>query len=397
MRARVSSHRTQDSVPVNSKERNKKNPRGGIVANSRMSGLSNWLVTKLDDNHDDHLNDDHDHDNNEYDDDNILKNRRKNYGRRCIRKLWLKLQRIQNWRYASFHTSILCIPPDWPSILSIKYKNILARMFLILLLSSIILRSYQLIQQPRFNLRHSRKVWNRKFPLQIRLDGIQLQALNIKFLDDSIGAYKSYDFCLKIPSIVSNPTSQFNFPYQLDEPLTKEGSIPDYNGLIILRLVDPNDHRVIYHNSTEDEGQLRDYSVRDDDVVSYYSMDDDFVRDGYKTFDNKSEVNENGTCRRLPWHMYHFPNCNTFHEMNIAVNIPTFYGAGSYRMALTHTHQYLANSNTLIWRQSLWNPPYTYVSMPMIDLDVSSLGFKSTISHRLPRRICMSSLVWMLS
>jgi hypothetical protein len=365
MRARIPSQRIHESgIGTGNSKQPKKKPRGGKLVNNRKRGLPYFVLTNLDDDHDSEDNKDDD----EGDDvDFVFKNRRYKLGRKWIRTLWLKLPKIQDWRYSPLNTSITwinCQPPN-KDVCSMKYWKILPSLFILWVISFVILRFYQFIHQP-LNVLHSRSLWSRNFPIQIRIDNIPLRALKITASENndedddncSLGCLE-----LQIPSVVTNPSSKFIFPYQLEEPLMKEGSIPDYNGLVMLRLVDPSDHRVIYYNATEDQGNARDYSMRDDDVVSYYSIDDDFARDVYKTYENKSEIIGNGTCRRMPWHTYHFPNCNTFHEMNSAVNLPTFHGSGSYRMALSHTHQYLTKLETLIWRQALWNPPYTYVSI----------------------------------
>ena len=56
----------------------------------------------------------------------------------------------------------------------------------------------------------------------------------------------------------------------------------------------------------EDEGHIFDSSSDGDDYMpKYYAFDDDYVR--------SLGVPVPG-CRRVSWHRYVFPNCNTFHE-----------------------------------------------------------------------------------
>jgi len=54
---------------------------------------------------------------------------------------------------------------------------------------------------------------------------------------------------------------------------------------------------------------------------SYYAFDDDVVR----------ARRLHGKCRRTLWHKYYFPNCNQFHELDLAHDDSKKLGSGYYR------------------------------------------------------------------
>jgi hypothetical protein len=167
------------------------------------------------------------------------------------------------------------------------------------------------------------------------------------------------DFPVLVPSVVKYP-AVFHYPQRLNESLLSEGTVPEYE----INLIFPKENfrRVIHHDTWEGGGEARDYSTRDDDIQSYYAFDDDFVRDVAKSY-NQHEYGGKGVCRRVPWHRLHYPNCNLFHEMNNAINIPSYIGLGSYRDVMLHEHHFLNFSETLVWKQALWSFRFVYVSV----------------------------------
>lgn len=196
----------------------------------------------------------------------------------------------------------------------------------------------------------------RSFPLLVRIEGAKLSQLASR-------AGGPLDFPVQVP-VVGSHVSRFHQPGPLDEMDALAASNADYG--LEIHLLEENVTRVIYHDILEDSGKVRDYSVKDDDVDTYYAYDDDYVRDVYKTYDG-DEMKGAGPCRRLHWHRYHFPNCNSFHEMDITFSVPEFLGNGAYRDVFTHTHHFLRESESVIWKALVWHDGagFTFVSDKM--------------------------------
>ena len=192
----------------------------------------------------------------------------------------------------------------------------------------------------------------RSIPLQVRVEGLALSLVSSK-------STKCLDFPVILPSFES-PSSPFSHPRQLSPDQIVESLQPQYG--IDIHFLEENVTRVIFHDVAGDSGQVRDYSVKDDDVESYYAYDDDVVRNVFATYDD-DHMKTSGRCRRLHWHRYHFPNCNSFHEMDIGVNIPSLLGNGGYRDVFIHTHYWLHEAKQVIYKTLQWQAgDFTYVS-----------------------------------
>ena len=131
--------------------------------------------------------------------------------------------------------------------------------------------------------------------------------------------YKGLDKFKKIPKAI------INSPH------------PDYGNLQINfleegmeRTIQPDPQALHGHVYTTDEYET-DYTSFDE----YYAFDDDFIR-------NEPWKKSKKKCRRNAWHKNYFPNCNSFHEIEI-INIKgkdRFLGSGSYRDAFLQHETY---------------------------------------------------------
>lgn len=171
------------------------------------------------------------------------------------------------------------------------------------------------------------------------------------------------DVILDFPILIEQPLgrSRFNCPGRLAPAEIMEGEFVDHGNLDIYIMME-NVSRVIYYDYNEEVGEVRDYSTRDDDVDTYYAFDDDSVRNVFSTYDDDSLKNT-GRCRRNKWHRYHFPNCNSFHEMDVSNNVPVYLSYGAYRDVFIHEHKTLHMNERIIWKQSLHDIEFTYVSV----------------------------------
>jgi hypothetical protein len=189
----------------------------------------------------------------------------------------------------------------------------------------------------------------RLFPLQVRMmDGNVANVVS--------PSAKSLDFAIFIAS-VDPSANQFRHPVPIDMTASDEYGLVDYGNLDIYLMVE-NVTRVIYRDFWEEAGEVRDLSVRDDDMDAYYSFDDDELRNPYKRYEDEGIKNGDNHCRRVAWHQYQFPNCNTFHEMNSAVNVPRYLSYGAYRDVFGHWNHH----DAVIWKQSSFKPKvdFTY-------------------------------------
>ena len=199
------------------------------------------------------------------------------------------------------------------------------------------------------------QLWSRRgriFPMQIRIEGAE-------YLGIASGSTERLDFPVILPGVISDE-SYFRFPGPLDPYEALAAKNVEYG--LDLYLLEENVSRVIYHSFWEDEGEVRDYSFKDDDVETYYAYDDDYIRDVYKSYDD-DDLKGDGTCRRVHWHRYHFPNCNSFHEMDMAVRFPVYLSSGAYRDVFVHKHEFLRDSDSVILKALVWRGgTFTHVS-----------------------------------
>jgi serine/threonine protein kinase len=142
----------------------------------------------------------------------------------------------------------------------------------------------------------------------------------------------------------------FHFPPEPTKEFRDEATFVEFGGLDIRMLEEDGVVRVIYHDHWEEEGDVKDYTQRDDTVDNYYAFDDDYLRSPYASFDDDT-IRDNKRCRRVSWHRFHFPNCNTFHEMDLSCNAPVYLSYGAYRDVFVFKHTYLGHEQRLIWKQ----------------------------------------------
>ena len=128
--------------------------------------------------------------------------------------------------------------------------------------------------------------------------------------------------------------------------------------------------RVIYHDFWQDRGEVRDYSKRDDTVDQYYAYDDDYLRSPFVAYKDDT-IQDNKRCRRVGWYRFYFPNCNSFHEMDLDNNLPTYLSYGAYRDVFVHKHMYLRHEQKLIWKQIQFGDEYhfTYENYEFVRMD----------------------------
>lgn len=102
--------------------------------------------------------------------------------------------------------------------------------------------------------------------------------------------------------------------------------------------------------------------TRDDDVDQYYFFDDDLLRDPFTTYDD-DRVKGTGSCRRVNWHRWQFPNCNAFHEMGSATEVPMYLSGGAYRSVFIYNHAFISHFDNIIWKQIIFEDyEFTHVS-----------------------------------
>lgn len=194
----------------------------------------------------------------------------------------------------------------------------------------------------------------RRFPVKVYLEGATPLPIG------SISS-RPLDLPILIESVVASP-SQFKYPQPLDAQASEEARLKDYANLEIFLMAESNVARVIYRDEWDEIGEVRDMSIRDDDIDAYYSFDDDELRSPYKRYDDEAMKNGDNRCRRVAWHRYQFPNCNTFHELNSAVNVPRYISYGAYRDVFAHVHKKPGKSDVVVWKQSSYKPDvdFTY-------------------------------------
>mmetsp|Transcript_33587 Transcript_33587/g.38258 ORF Transcript_33587/g.38258 Transcript_33587/m.38258 type:complete len:486 (+) Transcript_33587:68-1525(+) len=77
-----------------------------------------------------------------------------------------------------------------------------------------------------------------------------------------------------------------------------------------------------------------------------------------------------GSCRRLRWHRWSFPNCNAFHEMDSSGNVPKFLSNGAYRDVFLYKNNVLDQIQNIIWKQILYaDYDFTYDTFEFTRMD----------------------------
>lgn len=203
---------------------------------------------------------------------------------------------------------------------------------------------------------------DRRFPLQVRIEGAKLSQI-------ASMSTKPLDFPILVPGVASG-RSEFRYQSPLDDYEALAATYVDYGGIDLFLMVE-NVSRVIYRDDWEDQGEVKDYSIRDDDMDMYYAFDDDYIRNVYRGYDD-DQIKDTGLCRRVKWHRFQFPNCNTFHEMDSAVNFPRYLNYGAYRDVFVHTNHFLHENEPIIWKESIWEAEknYTYVSFAIPEFGI---------------------------
>eukprot|EP00815_Leptocylindrus_aporus_P011123 CAMPEP_0116059472 /NCGR_PEP_ID=MMETSP0322-20121206/5811_1 /TAXON_ID=163516 /ORGANISM="Leptocylindrus danicus var. apora, Strain B651" /LENGTH=572 /DNA_ID=CAMNT_0003543849 /DNA_START=134 /DNA_END=1852 /DNA_ORIENTATION=- len=121
------------------------------------------------------------------------------------------------------------------------------------------------------------------------------------------------------------PPNMKSFPKLQFQPmiLTLDGEKSRDTGDLVIR---PVKNFVKGRKVQEDEHALMGHVWKANEINSkymdsYYAFDDDVVRARHL----------HGKCRRTLWHKYYFPNCNQFHELDLAHDDSKKLGSGYYR------------------------------------------------------------------
>jgi hypothetical protein len=98
-------------------------------------------------------------------------------------------------------------------------------------------------------------------------------------------------------------------------------NIPDLGGLLLFVFEEEGQTRQIYHDFSQDEGQVYEIpSEGADDLHDYYyAFDDDALRNPLIAYDDEN-IQDEKQCRRVSWHRDTLLNCNSFHELGLAYN-----------------------------------------------------------------------------
>ena len=168
----------------------------------------------------------------------------------------------------------------------------------------------------------------------------------------------------------NSPDGLVPFHHEATISILESSDIVDLGGLYIDILEEDEVARVIYHDFWQDEGEVRDYSKRDDSIDQYYAYDDDYLRSPFVAFKDDT-IQDNKRCRRVGWYRFNFPNCNTFHEMDSAINLPTYLNYGAYRDVFVYKHMYLSHEQKLVWKQIQFGDEYhfTYENYEFVRMD----------------------------
>jgi len=208
---------------------------------------------------------------------------------------------------------------------------------------------------PRHGTKSSTEI---TFPLEVRIEGKPLFAIQRRF-----------EIPLDFPILIQHDSrNTFNPPAPLGKRALNKGKVPDYGNLTIY-MMEEDVARVIYHDYREDKSDFRESMVRDDDMDQYYFFDDDLLRDPVTTYDD-DKLKGSGSCRRVKWHRWQFPNCNNFHEMGPAINVPKYLSGGAYRSVFIHNHTFVTQFDNIVWKQIIYEDyEFTYDMYEFVRMD----------------------------
>lgn len=161
----------------------------------------------------------------------------------------------------------------------------------------------------------------------------------------------------------------FQYPDELGHKQVKEAEFLDFGGIDLKLLASPDQKRVIYIMVEDLQGDARSLNQeRDDDMEMYWAFDDDIERNPYNLYDTYIPEKMDGRCRRLPWHRYNLPSCNSMHELDLVTNTPRFVGDGAYREVFVTEQPYMGSIQEMIFKELRWDldmgvDDYEYVRM----------------------------------
>lgn len=132
-------------------------------------------------------------------------------------------------------------------------------------------------------------------------------------------------------------------------PAVLKSKNPDYGDLNIDFLSELGQERKIINDPTALDGWVWTFGD--------YEEDPDSDWDGYHSFDDEYNKNSyfrelNLHCRYVAWHRNTYPNCNTFHEIEIIKGTNKFLGGGSFRAAFLQHEPFDPN---LVVKVQLYN------------------------------------------
>lgn len=163
--------------------------------------------------------------------------------------------------------------------------------------------------------------------------------------------------------------TEFHYPDELGHKQVKEAEYLDFGGIDLKLLASPDQKRVIYIMVEDLQGDARSLNQeRDDDMEMYWAFDDDIERNPYNLYDTYIPEKMDGRCRRLPWHRYNLPSCNSMHELDLVTNTPRFVGDGAYREVFVTEQPYMGSIQEMILKELRWDldmgvDDYEYVRM----------------------------------
>jgi len=186
--------------------------------------------------------------------------------------------------------------------------------------------------------------------------------------------------------IIRHPAKSLDFPILIQNYYNPNGfhsptlsykhrKVPDYGGLKLksMKEIDVEEEEEEEEEEEyEEEEEEEEYEEKEEEesMDQYYAFDDDFIRDPQKTYDDDSIDYGVGSCRRLRWHRWSFPNCNAFHEMDSSGNVPKFLSNGAYRDVFLYKNNVLDQIQNIIWKQILYaDYDFTYDTFEFTRMD----------------------------
>ncbi|CAB9500486.1 Probable serine/threonine-protein kinase [Seminavis robusta] len=163
---------------------------------------------------------------------------------------------------------------------------------------------------------------------------------------------------------------EFQYPKDLGHKEQKEMAYVDFGSIDLKLLANDDQKRQIYIMVEDLQGEARSLNEeRDDDYENYYwGFDDDIERNPYTLYSNYNPSME-GRCRRVSWHRYNFPTCNSLHELDLITNTPRFVGDGAYREVFVTEQLYMGTIEETIFKELRWDLDYEADSYEYVRMD----------------------------